>query len=214
MADDAYAGQLGAPDANNLTGLVEFIVRQALGLVHTGIPVKVVKVHGGGVGPAPTVDVLPLVNMVDGLGKRSTKHTTVYGLPVARNQGGKSAVINDPQVGDIGWVSVANRDISKVKKTAAQADPDSFRRFSLSDGMYHGAIINPANPNQYIQFKTNGIVIHDANGNEIGLQNSDPHIYVKPGSGMVYLGGDGTTGTFDFVETVSGPSINVKARIS
>ena len=39
------------------------------------------------------------------------------------------------------------------------------------------------------------------------------HISV-PTNKIIYLGGDGTTGTYAFVQTVSGPSINVKARIS
>ena len=39
------------------------------------------------------------------------------------------------------------------------------------------------------------------------------HISV-PVNKIIYLGGDGSTGTYDFVMTASGPSINVKARIS
>lgn len=37
------------------------------------------------------------------------------------------------------------------------------------------------------------------------------HISV-PTNKIIYLGGDGTTGTYDFVSTPSGPSINVKVR--
>ena len=208
-----YPGQMGAPSGNSPTAAMEFIIRQALGLVRSGVPVKVVAIHGGGVGAPPTVDVLPLVNQIDGLGN-SQPHVTVFGLPVQRMQGGSSAIIIDPVIGDIGWLTAGDRDMSAVKATGAQSNPGSYRRFSLSDGVYHPGIINPGNPNQYIQFKTTGIVIHDVNGNEIGLQNSDPHIYVKPAAGNVFLGGDGKTGSFDFVLTPSGPSINVKARIS
>jgi phage gp45-like len=40
-------------------------------------------------------------------------------------------------------------------------------------------------------------------------------VTVKPGDGQfVYLGGDGSDGGYALVQTVSGPSINVKARIS
>jgi hypothetical protein len=212
MTDD-FAGQLGAANATNRTALIRFIVEQVLGQVHTGMPVKIVAVHGGGVGPAPTVDVQPLVNMIDGLGK-ATKHGTVYGISVARNQGGTSAIINDPVVGDIGWIKVGSRDMSAVKATAKQSNPGSRRRFDMSDSVYHGAIINPANPDQWIQFKTTGIVIHDKNGNEVGLLSGK--VYVNPNntSGTIYLGGDGATGSYDFVTTTSGPSINVKARVS
>ena len=213
MADTTnYVGQQGVIDANDLHSIIAFHIHQAMGLARTGTPVKVVKVHGGGVGPPPTVDVLPLVNQIDGLGK-ATKHDTVYGISVQRLQAGKSVIIADPVVGDIGWLAAGDRDMSAVKVTGKQSNPGSFRRHSLSDGVYHPGIINPGNPNQWIQFKTTGIVIHDVNGNEIGLQNTDPHIYLKPASGNVYLGGDGTSGTYDFVETVSGPSSNVKAKL-
>ena len=214
MADTTdYVGQQGIVDANDLHSIIAFHIHQALGLARTGTPVKVVAVHGGGVGAPPTVDVLPLVNQIDGLGK-ATKHGTVYGLPVQRLQGGKSAIIIDPVVGDIGWVTVGDRDHSAVKATAKQSNPGSFRRHSLSDGVYHPGIINPGNPDQWVQFKTNGLVIHDINGNEIGLLSGK--IYANPNnlSGIVYLGGDGVTGSYDFVATVSTPSVNVKARIS
>ncbi|WP_164635044.1 phage baseplate assembly protein [Rhodopseudomonas sp. BR0G17] len=48
----------------------------------------------------------------------------------------------------------------------------------------------------------------------VEVWSQDDKVTVKPGDGkLVYLGGDGTDGTYDFVSTVSGPSINVKARI-
>ena len=70
--------------------------------------------------------------------------------------------------------------------------------------------------------KTGATTLYDANKNRIDL-NADgvaitaagSKITVKPPSGgIVFLGGDGSTGTYDFVLTPSGPSINVKARIS
>jgi hypothetical protein len=170
---DTYAGQLGAPGTNSLMALADFVARQALGLIHTATPVKIIAVHGGGVGPAPTVDAQPLVNMVDGLGKHSTPHDTVYGLLTTRVQGGLSVIINDPKVGDIGWMTTAHRDISKVKETAAAADPDSFRRFSPSDSCYQGATINKGTPTDYIHhLPDGGFEFVDRFGNKIVMNAS------------------------------------------
>jgi hypothetical protein len=132
---------------------------------------------------------------------------------VKRIGGAQGVIIADPKVGDFGFVSCCDRDISTFKKTTAQSNPSSARRYSLSDGVYLGAMQNPANPNQFIQFLATGILIHDVNGNVIGLQSMDPYIFLKPpDSKKVYLGGDGTVGSFSPVVTQAGPSINVYAR--
>jgi len=60
-----------------------------------------------------------------------------------------------------------------------------------------------------------GSVTTTDKGGSIIKQDGTGNISHKPASGkFVFLGGDGVTGTYDFVTTASGPSINVKARIS
>jgi phage baseplate assembly protein gpV len=71
-------------------------------------------------------------------------------------QGGTSAVILDPQAGDIGVAVFASRDISKVKSTKAQANPGSYRQYDFADGMYLGGMLNGV-PLQYIRFGSTGI---------------------------------------------------------
>lgn len=65
-------------------------------------------------------------------------------------------------------------------------------------------------------------VLYDDKGNVVFVKGKDGIVIaaksgavsVTPESGkFVFLGGDGETGAYDFVSTVSGPSINVKARI-
>lgn len=71
---------------------------------------------------------------------------------------------------------------------------------------------NPA----FMQIDKNGVITHQSgDGNHaITVDQSNKKITVNvPISDHVYLGGDGKTGTYDFVATPSGPSINVKARI-
>jgi hypothetical protein len=140
---------------NNLS----FLIQQALSKLQTATLVKVQACsNDGGVSPIGTVDVLPLVNQLDGNGN-PTPHVTVFGLPYLRIQGGTNAVIMDPQVGDIGVAVFASRDISKVKSTQAQANPGSGRRYSFADGVYLSTVLGAAAPQQYIQVNSEGITV-------------------------------------------------------
>ncbi len=78
-------------------------------------------------------------------------------------------------------------------------------------------------PNRPTNTPTGAAVLYDQNGNVIfakmangiAIDASTGQVYVKPGSGQnVYLGGTGSDGGYALVATVSGPSINVLARIS
>ena len=165
---DGYFGQLGFTDDSDLFHQINFLIQQALSNVRTGVEVKVVAVHGGGVGPAPTVDVQPLVKQMDGLGN-SSSHGTVYGLATTRIQGGTGALINDPKVGDVGHVIVSDRDTSSLRaNNGAESNAGSFRRHDLADGVYHSAMLNPAMPTNYVQFlPSGGFKIQDQFGNSI-----------------------------------------------
>ena len=111
------------------------------------------------------VDVQPLVHLING-NKDIMPNARLSNLPVFRLQSGNNAVIIDPEVGDIGIVVFASRDISSVKvnaiadKNKAASQPGSFRRYSLSDGLYIGGVLNTT-PTQYIRYNnTDGITIH------------------------------------------------------
>jgi len=145
--------------------MMDFFIQQALGKVGT---VKLVKVMGvenaGELAAVGFVDVKIMVNLVDGLLGSAMSHDTVFQLPYFRLQGGLNAIIMDPVVGDIGFAVICDRDISAVKNTKDYAPPGSFRRFSVSDGLYVGGVLNET-PNQYITFTSDGIKIADKNSN-------------------------------------------------
>lgn len=115
--------------------------------------------NDGGVAPVGTVDVLPLVNQVDGAGN-PTPHTTIYGLPYTRIQGGDCAVIIDPQPGDLGIAVFASRDISNVVATKAQANPGSARVCDYADGMYIGGLLNGTPVNYVLITDTLAKIFH------------------------------------------------------
>lgn len=158
MSGTTATAQALPTDSGSEYNATSFMIRQLIARINTATAVKVVSVtNSGGVSPIGTVDVLPLVNQVDGAGN-PTEHVTVYGLPYCRLQGGTNAIILDPKVGDIGLVVFASRDISSVKANKGQANPGSFRRFSMSDGMYIATILSSAAPTNYIQVKDDGSV--------------------------------------------------------
>lgn len=209
MSDQGFFGHKGLGDDTDAVNSREFAIRQALGMVRTNVPVKVVAVHDGGVGPAGTVDLQVLIKQYNGVGEQQS-HGTIYGVPWSRNQGGGNAIINDPKVDDIGFISVADRDISALKaNSGAESQAGSMRTHNLSDGIYTAAMLNPANPDQYLHFTSSGVTIVDKSGSSVTLDGGN--VYVNP-AGNVYLGGS-SAGGMSKVVTLAGPSINVYAKV-
>jgi len=155
---DGYQGAQQPGDGAGDFGAQSFLVRQILSRVNTCTLVKVVSVtNAGGVSPVGFVDAQPLVNQVDGAGN-AVPHGVLHHLAYFRLQGGTNAVILDPQVGDIGIAVFADHDISSVVANKAQANPGSWRRFNMADGLYFGGVLNDT-PVQFVQFSASGINI-------------------------------------------------------
>jgi hypothetical protein len=136
-----------------------FLVASILARISTAKLVQVQAVtNDGGVAPVGFVDILPLVNQIDGA-NNAVPHGTVFHCPYLRLQGGANAVILDPEIGDIGIAVFADRDISSAVAARAQANPGSRRRFDMADGLYLGGVLNKQ-PTQYVQFNdTGGITV-------------------------------------------------------
>lgn len=191
MADIGYGFQRPS-DANDDFSVVAFIVRRMMAQMSTMKLVKVLKVTGGGgaIARAGTVDVQLLVNLVDGAGN-GRANAIAHGIPWWRMQGGGSAIICDPVVGDIGYVVCADRDISNVKTALAsdrdpQVNPASSRSYNIADGVYVGGTMNGV-PTQFVRFTSDGIVISDLNGNVIEMKSSG--IEFTPAGGFVKVNG-------------------------
>lgn len=114
-----------------------------------------------------TVDVQPMVNMVDG-DMNATEHGTIFGIPYVNWQFGKNAIVADPVVDDKGLMVVSDRDISSVKASKKIGPPGSPRKFSMSDGLYLGAVRGMSDdPEQFIKFTEDGIDITLKNNNRL-----------------------------------------------
>lgn len=160
MADtDGYYGTQQPNSASDEYNAMAFIIRQILNERHYVALVKVVNVTAaGGLALSGTVDVVPLINQLDGQGN-AIPHGTVNDLPYVRIQGGSNAVIIDPVVGDIGLCVFCDRDISAVCNTKKASNPGSMRRSDMADGVYLGGLLN-AIPTQYAMFTPAGIELH------------------------------------------------------
>ena len=144
---DAVASEFGA---------LSFLINQTMNGRNFVQLVKIIKVvNAGELTATGFVDVMPLVNQLDGQ-DNAVPHGVIYNLPYFRVQGGANAVIIDPQVSDIGLAVFADRDISAVKASKAQANPGSMRRGSYADGLYLGGFLNGA-PSQVVRFASDGI---------------------------------------------------------
>lgn len=160
---------------------LQFVIARAIEEVQTVSIVKVMVVDTA----AQTVDVLVLVNIITGA-NISVPHGVISARPYYRPQGGSSAIILDPVAGDIGIMVFGSRDLTAVIAAKGAANPGSQRKYSWSDGMYFGGILN-GTPTQYIKFLP-------ADG---GIEIESPTMTVSGDLHAATLhAADGWTGTF------------------
>lgn len=186
-----------------------FIIQQKISEISTLTLVRVVScTNDGGIAPVGTVTVQPLVNIMSG-DRVAFQHKALYNLPYQRVQGGTSAVIIDPRPGDLGVAGFCSRDISAVKASQAEANPGSFRQFSMADGVYMMTCMGAVAPEQYIAFSDAGVKI--VSPTLIELQA--PTINLK--GDVVQTGGDVTmSGDLTVDGTVTGGTDVIANTIS
>lgn len=129
--------------------LEQWTIMQLIRRIHTADLVKVLAVYPTA-GTVGFVDVQPLVQ------ERTTREIVlpqapIYKLPYMRNQGGKSALIIDPVVDDIGLAVFAERDITNVIATRTEGAAPTDRAYDAGDGLYLGGFLNQ-DPEQWLQF--------------------------------------------------------------
>lgn len=157
-----------------------YLIKSLIARMATATLVQVVKVtNTGGVAAVGFVDLQPLVSQVDP-NMNPTPHAVIRNNPYFRIQGGKNAIIIDPEVGDIGIALFTSRDISAVSSTltggraATKQDPispGSFRKYDMADALYLGGVLNGV-PTQYIEFAAGGITITSPNPVNINCTNA------------------------------------------
>lgn len=137
----------------------KFIIQQLISNIQTMIPVEVtsVSVPTDTLAPIGRCSVKILVQQIDG-NNNVYSGGTVINVPYLRVQGGKNAVVLDPVVGDVGLCGFCERDISMVKRTGAEAAPNTRRQYSLNDAVYMFTMMS-GTPEQFVHFKQDEIHI-------------------------------------------------------
>lgn len=182
-----YPGQESPRSDKSEFNKQRFMVEQMTARMSTATLVQVKKVtNKGEVEKTGFVDVLPLVNMIDGLGK-TFKHGVVHNIPYFRIQGGASkAIIMDPKVGDIGVAIFADRDISSVKRNRKQSPPGSFRRFDMADGLFFPCFLGDK-PTCYVRFTDDDKIIASPDDNKTTITIEKDKITMETETLAVYV---------------------------
>lgn len=142
---------------------ISFVVQQLMARMSTAKWVKVIAARSNGEeAQSGTVDVVPLINQVDGNGN-GTPQPQLYQLAYFRLFSGTNAVIMDPTQDDIGLAIFCDRDSSALRNNVINGskdaqNPGSFRMFDLADGVYIGGLIGPT-PTQFLRFYPGGIKV-------------------------------------------------------
>lgn len=127
----------------------EWVIGRLIRQIHTADLVKVLAVY-----PTPGtvgfVDVQPLVQQQATNGV-VIDQAPIYRLPYLRLQGGKSALIMDPVVDDLGVAVFAERDITTAIATKAEGPAPTNRAYDAGDGLYLGGFLN-GDPTQWLRF--------------------------------------------------------------
>jgi hypothetical protein len=170
IQNDGYQGIMDPVVPENEFNALSFLVNQILNKKWTATIALVKSVSGGGVNGPAIVSLQPMVNMIDGSGN-ATSHGVISNVPALRLQGGSSAFIADPVVGDIGIMICASRDISSVIANRAPANPGSYRTFAAGDAMFVCGLLGSA-ASQFIQITADGINVVFPGGISIALSSS------------------------------------------
>lgn len=149
-------GQIGSTDYSSEANAHAFAIRQHLARARTAVGVIVIAVHAGAQPDQWTVDVQPLVNMVDGAGN-PTAHWTIFGIQAWNASGANGSTCIQPAKDDLGLMIVLDRDHSTAIKTKAIANPGSSRMHDLSDGIYLGGFGAMNSNSQRIVMSSSGI---------------------------------------------------------
>lgn len=183
-----YFGFRDTSDSDQNFEAQSFVISQLINRLATTSVVRVVKISNAGeLAPVGLVDVIPMVNQVDGDGN-PIGHGIIHNVPYFRLQGGANAIIIDPQINDVGIAVFCSRDISSVKRTKAVANPGSNRKYDYADALYIGGILN-GEPNQFFQFTAEGITL----SSPVAININAPNITIT-GTNVAINGTTATTG--------------------
>lgn len=119
-------------DNDILKGAFSFIFKKLMQNVHHKLPAKVISFDRG---PPAYATVQPTVMLVGTNGSRIPR-AQVAKVPVFEFGGGGFVVSVPLSVGDTGWITACDRDISLYLQSMQDARPNTNRMFNFADGHF------------------------------------------------------------------------------
>jgi hypothetical protein len=135
---------------------IQFAMQQMLMGLNTAMLAKVICVNSDS-----TLDVQPLTNYLD-VDKSPITPNPIYNIPYGKLFGNGAGIITEYGDGDTVLILCCQRDITITKKTLAQSNPDSFRKFDANDAIVLLNLSN-INPGVFISILKSGITIQAPN---------------------------------------------------
>ena len=203
-----YPGQLGLTDANSDYNVLNFIISQALAKIRTVTPVIVKAVTAGGATDQYTVNVQPIVNLVDGR-MNAQAHGTIYNVPVANLSGANGAVSVKPAAGDLGLILICDRDISSAYAAKGVANPGSRRMHDLSDAIYIGGFGTMNTSAQKVLITDVGITIDSTKTVTINAPNG---LTIAASGGITITGDVAVTGKITASGEIEGNNVHLSTH--
>lgn len=115
--------------SNSFENQLDFIIEQYIGKLNTITLGEVVSINKDS-----TVDVKPLLNKLNGDGE-AVAPPIIYDVPYGAVRGGSAGIWVTPQKGDAVIIGFCQRNIENIKVTEKQSNPNSLRKFDISDAV-------------------------------------------------------------------------------
>lgn len=122
---------LNPADNGSLAGTIQLAFNKLLQNINGMLPAQVIKYDRD----TNRVQVQLLITMITTDGSLIPR-SQIASIPVLLLGGGGYFLSFPIQTGDLGWVLANDRDISLFLQSYSQAAPNTYRKFSFSDGLF------------------------------------------------------------------------------
>lgn len=154
----------------NLINALDYIIDQKLLKLNTMIPGKVISVEG----QTATVEIaIKDISFTTGIVNKSLQ---LKNVPIIQMQYGSTAIITEPQAGDLGLLIFSKKDISDLKERKDSAPPGTLRTFDLSDAVFLPGLVPSKTPDTTITVSDGNIEINVKNKSKITVSDSQIEI--------------------------------------
>lgn len=119
--------------------------------VNTSIPARVIEVDR----KTKRLTCTPMVHQITPDG-RTFAHGKIFEVPYGYPQGGSCVIKIDPSPGDMGFISFAQRDITRIKRNLKEDAPETLRSHAWEDAVFVATLHSDKEAKHIIAFDEEG----------------------------------------------------------